>query len=79
MNDLNCKVQSILFDKSQIKLQDAIDMVFSHNDKIKKIEETKMQYRFKQLKPSYLKQKEYTEYRTKQLNNIVSLVIAYKR
>lgn len=73
------KVQSIVFDKSQIDLDEAINWVVSHNDKVKKIDETETQYRFRQLEPSYLKRKGYTEYRTKELNDIVSLVIAYKK
>ena len=72
------KVQSILFEKDQIGLQEAIDWVVSHGDKVKKIDETDTQYRFKQLSPDYLKRKGFTEYRTKKLNEIVSLILAYK-
>ena len=79
MSDADYKIQSILFDKSEINLQDAINWVISHKDKIKKIDETETQYRFRQLEPSYLKRKGFTEYRTKKLNDIVSLVIAYKK
>lgn len=79
MSDADYKIQSILFDKSEINLQDAINWVISHKDKIKKIDETETQYRFRQLEPSYLKRKGFTEYRTKRLNEIVSLVIAYKK
>ena len=79
MNESDYKVQSLLFDKSQISLQDAMDWVISHKDKIKKIVETETQYRFQQFSQDYLRRKAYTEYRTKRLNNVVSLVIAYKR
>ena len=72
------KVQSIVFEKDQIALQEAIDWVVTHGDKIKKIDETETQYRFRQLDPSYLKRIGYKEYRTKKLNDIVSLVLVYK-
>jgi hypothetical protein len=73
------KVQSILFDKDKISLNEAIEWVISHKDKIKKIDETETQYRFRQLEPTYLKRKGYTEFRTKRLNDTVSLVISYKK
>lgn len=73
------RVQSILFDKSKISLEDAIDWIVNHKDKIKKIDETETQFRFRQLEPSYLKRIGFTEYRTKKLNDIVSLVLVYKK
>ena len=72
------KVQSIVFEKDKIDLQEAFDWVVSHGDKVKKIDETETQYRFRQLNPDYLKRKGYTEFRTQKLNDVVSLIIAYK-
>jgi hypothetical protein len=72
------KVQSILFNKDKISLEEAIDWVASHKDRIRKIDETETQYRFRQLEPSYLARLGYTEYRTKVLNDTVALLIAYK-
>ena len=72
------KVQSIVFEKDEIGLREAIDWVMSHGDKIKKIDETETQYRFRQLSPAYLKRIGYKEYRPKKLNDIVSLVLVYK-
>ena len=72
------KVQSIVFEKDMIHLQEALDWVVSHGDKVKKIDETDTQYRFRQLDPTYLKRKGFTEYRTKKLNEIVSLILVYK-
>lgn len=72
------KLQSILFEKDEIGLQEAIDWVISHGDKLKKIDETETQYRFRQLDPKYLKRKGYTEFRTQKLNEVVSLILAYK-
>lgn len=72
------KTQSIIFEKDQIALQEAIDWVVSHGDKIKNIDETETQYRFRQLDPFYLNRIGYKVYRTKKLNDIVSLVLVYK-
>jgi hypothetical protein len=72
------KVQSIVFEKDKIGLQEAFDWVVNHGDKVKKIDETETQYRFRQLNPDYLKRKGYTEFRTKKLNDVVSLILVYK-
>jgi hypothetical protein len=72
------KLQSIVFEKNEIGLEEAIDWVISHGDKIKKIDETETQYRFRQLSPDYLKRKGFTEFRTQKLNEVVSLILAYK-
>jgi hypothetical protein len=73
------KVQSVVFNKDQISLDDAFDWLVVNGYKIKKSDETETQYRFRQLEPSYLKRKGFTEYRTKQLNDVVSLVLVYKK
>ena len=73
------KVQSIVFEKDMIDFQEALDWVISHGDKVKKIDETDTQFRFRQLDPNYLKRRGYTEYRTKRLNDVVSLIIAYRQ
>jgi hypothetical protein len=73
------KVQSILFNKDKISLNEAIEWVVSHKDKVKKIDETETQWRFRQLEPSYLKRNGFTEFRTKRLNDTVALVLVYKK
>ena len=73
------KVQSVVFNKDQISLDDAFDWLVVNGYKIKKSDETETQYRFRQLEPSYLKRKGFTEYRTKQLNDVVSLVLVYPK
>jgi len=78
MNEPNYRVQSIVFNKDKISLNEAIEWVVSHKDKVKKIDETETQWRFRQIEPSYLKRLGYTEYRTKPLNDTVALIIAYK-
>jgi hypothetical protein len=73
------KVQSVVFNKDQISLDDAFDWLVDNGYRIKKSDETETQYRFRQLEPSYLKRKGFTEYRTKLLNDVVSLVLVYKK
>ncbi len=73
------KVQSIVFEKDMIDFQEALDWVISHGDKVKKIDETDTQFRFRQLDPNYLKRRGYTEFRTKRLNDVVSLILAYRQ
>ena len=77
MSEPNYKVQSIVFQKDRIGLNEAIEWVISHKDKIKKIDETYTQYRFRQLDPNYLKRKGYKNFVTKKLNDVVSLILAY--
>ena len=72
------KVQSIVFEKDHIGLQEAVDWVVSHGDRIKKIDKTATQYRFHQLSPTYLNRIDYKVYKVKKLNDIVSLVLVYK-
>ena len=79
MSEPNYKVQSVLFDKDNMSLQASIDWIIKEQYKIKKIDETDTQYRFRQLDPNYLKRKGYTEFRTKKLNDTISLIIAYKK
>jgi len=73
------KVQSVVFNKDQISLDDTFDWLVDNGYRIKKSDETETQYRFRQLEPSYLKRKGFTEYRTKQLNDVVSLVLVYQK
>ena len=73
------KVQSVVFNKDKISLDKAFDWLVVNGYKIKKSDETETQYRFRQLEPSYLKRQGFTEYRIKQLNDVVSLVLVYKK
>jgi hypothetical protein len=72
------KVQSLVFEKEHIDLQEAIDWIVSHGDRIKNIDETETQYRFQQLSPTYLDRIGYKVYRIKKLNDTVSLVLVIK-
>lgn len=73
------KVQSVVFNKDQISLDKAFDWLVVNGYKIKKSDETETQYRFRQLSLEYLKRKGFTEYRIKQLNDVVSLVLVYPK
>jgi hypothetical protein len=73
------KVQSIIFDKSKINLYDAVQWLIDHNySTAKGVDETATQFRFRQLEPYYVRRAGFTEYRTKPLDDIISLILAYK-
>jgi hypothetical protein len=72
------KVQSIVFEKVHVSLDEALDWVICHGDRAKHITETETQYRFRQLSPEYLKSIGFTKYSTKRLNDVVSFIIVYK-
>lgn len=74
----NYKIQSILFDKDKINFEEAVDWIIHHGDKIKHVDETDTQFRFRQLSPIYLKRIGYNKYVTKRLNDTVSFIIVYK-
>jgi hypothetical protein len=71
------KVQSVIFQKSRWNPQSATAWLLSNGYKLKKIDETKKFYRFRQYTPSYLKQAGYYTVRTTALGNGVELVIFY--
>jgi hypothetical protein len=75
-HNTNYKVQSILINKNMDEKQ-AINFILKHY-KLKKIDETKHYYRFRQYNPSYLKKLGYTIIKTKKINNDVELIIYYK-
>lgn len=72
------KVQSILFDKNKISLEDASKWIIEHKYKIKKVDETKNLYRFRQITPSVLDKQGYKIYRNLKITPIITLVLAYK-
>ena len=65
-------VQSILFDSKMWSVRDAVEF------KASKIDETVNFYRFRQVSPTSLKNKGYTEYRVKKLKNGIDFVLAFK-
>jgi len=73
----NYKVQSVLVKKKYYSLENAMEWVLQHGYKVKKVDETKKFYRFRQITPKTLKKNGYTEFRTIKLDKSVDLVIAY--
>jgi hypothetical protein len=71
------KIQSVILKKKYFSLEDAIQWVIEHGYKVKKIDETKKFYRFRQITPATLKKNGYTEFRTKKLDKEIDLIIAY--
>jgi hypothetical protein len=72
------KVQSIVFQKDKIdSIDEALNWLVEHKYKLNKVDDTGTQLRFRQLQPYYLKSKGYTEYRTKVLNPVISLILVY--
>jgi hypothetical protein len=72
------KVQSVLFNKKNMTLQKAIKWLIENNYKVKKVDETKSLYRFRQISPSVLAKEGYTNYRNHVLNENIILVLVYK-
>jgi hypothetical protein len=69
-------VQSIVFKKDNIKLDDAIKWVKNNGYKIYKIDTTPTQYRFRQFSPELLKKRKIKpRYFTKVLSKTISFVM----
>jgi hypothetical protein len=69
-------LQSIIFKKENIKLDDAIKWVKNNGYKIYKIDTTPTQYRFRQYSPELLKKKKGNpRYFTKVLSKTISFVM----
>ena len=72
------KIQSVLFNKNKISLEDSIKKVLEMGYKVKKVDETKNLYRFRQIPPITLKKQGFTNYHNKKISPLITLVIAYK-
>jgi hypothetical protein len=73
------KIQSILFYKKKYSLLDAIDFLMRHNYKIKKLDETKNYYRFRQYDPNYLKKRGYSRVISKKIGKGILFIIYYTK
>lgn len=65
-------VQSVIIDKRFYSFQQAVNYITQHGYKLKKVDETKNFYRFRQFSP-----KKFDKYYVKDLKNNVKLVIGY--
>ena len=75
------KVQSVLINKHKYTLREAENFILdSRYFKLKKMDETKNEYRFRQIDPNYLHRQGYNKIITKKLgrNSGIELVIYYK-
>jgi hypothetical protein len=76
----NYKIQSVLIKKKYFTLREATMWVVEHGYKVKKVDETKKYYRFRQITPSTLRKNGYTDFRTIKLDNShssIELILAY--
>ena len=71
-------IQIILFDSKMWSVRDAVQWLQENEFKASKIDETVNFYRFRQVSPTSLKNKGYTEYRVKKLKNGIDFVLAFK-
>ena len=72
------KVQSVLFDKKQWIIEDAVIWLMSNGYLLKKIDNARNYFRFRQLNPAYLKKKGYINYHDKKIGKGIILVLVYK-
>ena len=71
------RIQSVLFNKNAFTKEVAIDFIHRNGFKLKKIDETKKFYRFRQFTPAYLKKQGYNHIITKKMDGI-EFIIFYK-
>ena len=74
------KVQSVLINKHKYTLREAENFIINAKFKLKKVDETKNEYRFRQLDPYYLWRQGYNKIITKKIGHKsgVELIIYYK-
>ena len=72
------KIQSILFDKHNYTIRDALHFLTEHKYKHNKVDETDEFYRFRQIEPNLLRRQGYTRIRTKEIARGLKFIIYYK-
>lgn len=70
-------VQSVLFDKNLFSIPKAIEWLKIHNLKFTKIDEKPLHFRFRQINPTTLKAKGYSEFRTYQIEKGIKYILAF--
>jgi len=74
------KVQSVIIKKvNGNDLQKSANWIVQNGFQLKKVDETKNTFRFRQLNPANLRKEGYNHYINKPISNDVSLIIAYKK
>jgi hypothetical protein len=80
MNDKkDYRIQSVLFNKAKVTLDDCFDWLVEYGFKIKKSYEDEENYRFQQYDTAYLKRNGFAKFVTKPLNDKVSVVMVYPK
>ena len=75
---IDYRIQSILFNKKKMNLDECKKWILDKKLKIKKIDETKNYYRFRQLGNQYIKSKGYNDYNTIDIDKDIKMIIVYK-
>jgi hypothetical protein len=75
---MSYQIQSILFEKPYYTRDEAINSMINLKGKLRKIDETKDYYRFRQLEPANLKKRGYNQVRTKEVSKGMKFIIYYR-
>lgn len=73
------KIQSIVIKKPKYDLNEASNWIVRYGFELKKVDETKNTFRFRQLNPASLRKEGFNHYVNKPISDDISLVIAYKK
>ena len=71
-------IQSILFNNQIWNVIDAANWCLNHGHKVVKIDDAPSVFRFRQVSPTTLRRKGYTDYKTIRINHGIEFVMAYK-
>jgi hypothetical protein len=71
-------VQSLIIDKNEFDLVDALLYVLKNGKKSDKVDETENYYRFRQVEPLLLDKKGYHNYKTVGIDDGIKYIVAYK-
>ena len=72
------KIQSVIFDTTHWSVIESVRWLLNHGYKVTKIDIPDKFIRYRQISPTTLKKKGYTEYHNKKIGKGIELVIAYK-
>lgn len=73
------KVQSVVIKKPNFNLDKSSNWIVRNGFQLKKVDETKNTFRFRQLNPASLRKEGFNHYVNKPISDDISLVIAYKK
>jgi len=71
-------IQSIIFDATMWTVIDSANWVLHHGYKVTKIDQPHNFIRYRQVSPTTLRNKGYTQYHNKKIGDGIELVLAYK-